>query len=363
MPLERITLIGLGLMGGSMASALRRKRPDLRLTGVDRPEIVESALNQGMVHTGFASDQMEQALDADLIFLCTPIDQILALLPRLDEKVNPGVLISDMGSTKGEIVRRADECLRQGIHFLGGHPMAGGHTGGLEAADPLLFENAVYVLTPSRPVPRLLLRDFGSLLESVGARVLFLSPRLHDRIAAAVSHMPQLLAVSLVNQVAHYQKESEHYLKLASGGFRDMTRIASSPYGLWRDILRTNTEVITFLEEFIGTLQKTRDELVRGDLEQAFQQAARHRLSIPRDTRGFMRAHYDITVWVEDKPGVIAGIAGLLAAESINIKDIEVLKVREGDAGTFRLSLESEASRRQALQRLKQAGYAARSRN
>jgi len=224
--------------------------------------------------------------------------------------------------------------------------------------DPLLFENTVYVLTPSNHLPRDLTQNLGYLIENIGSKVLFLTPTMHDKIAAAVSHVPQLLAVTLVNMVARHQADSSHFLKLAAGGFRDMTRIASSPYEIWEDIIYTNQdEMLFFLEEYIDCLQTTRHKLEEKDMAKEFQDAARNRLSIPCDTKGFLSPNFDLSVRVEDKPGEIADISGVLAKEEINIKDIEVLKVREGDAGIIRLSFETDQMRKQAKKRLEGIGY------
>jgi prephenate dehydrogenase len=232
---------------------------------------------------------------------------------------------------------------------------------GLRAADALLFENAVWVLTPGPRTPARGVRSLGELLEKVGAKVLIVSAALHDRVAAAVSHLPQLLAVALMNMVARHQADTPHLLKLAAGGFRDMTRIASSPYRMWHDVLASNVEqIVPFIDEYIAELGRVRARLLAGDLAAEFESAARNRLSIPRDTKGFLKPHYDIIVQVEDRPGVIAAMAGALAAEEINIKDIEVLKVREGDAGSIRLAFASEACRQRAQVLIGALGYRVR---
>ena len=236
--------------------------------------------------------------------------------------------------------------------------MAGNEGHGVSWADPLLFENAVYVLTPVSGTPTNLTDRFGNFLESTGAKVLCIEPHLHDRIAAAVSHLPQILAVTLMNFVTSFDAETEPYLRLAAGGFRDMTRIASSPFDMWRDIFATNNhEIISLIDLFIGALQETKQKLSSENMADSFAQSAASRLSIPHDTKGFLRPNFDLTVQVEDKPGVIASIANALMDESINIKDIEVLKIREGDSGMIRLAFESDAKRNRARELLSTTGY------
>ncbi len=356
---KRIAIIGVGVIGGSLGLSLKRKHPAIRILGVSRQQSLDEALETGVIDQGFVREKMMDAVaQADLVFVCAPISNILELLPPISEAIRPGTLVSDVGSTKRVIVETASKYFVGNKYFVGGHPMAGNEGRGVSWADPLLFENAVYVLTPASTVPAEKTNQFGQLLESIGAKVLILDPALHDRVAAAVSHLPQILAVTLMNLVASFQKDSNAYLKLAAGGFRDMTRIASSPYDMWRDIFATNREEIeTLIDGFIDALNGMKSRLTAEEMAEIFRQSATSRLSIPRDTKGFMRPNFDMTVQVEDKPGEIARISNVLADESINIKDIEVLKVREGDSGSIRLSFESEAERLRGKELLARAGY------
>ncbi|HDQ44290.1 MAG TPA: prephenate dehydrogenase [bacterium] len=354
-----VAIIGVGVIGGSLGLSLKRKHPEMRILGVSRPQTLDEALELGAIDRGFTREEMgEAAAQSDLVFVCAPISNILELLPALSEAVRPKTLVSDVGSTKRLIVETAAGYFRGDKYFVGGHPMAGNEGRGVSWADPLLFENAVYVLTPASGVPGDITNRFGQLLESIGAKVLLLDPATHDRIAAAVSHLPQILAVTLMNYVASLQKDSATCLRLAAGGFRDMTRIASSPFDMWRDVFSTNREEIgTRIDGFIDALKTMKSGLVSEEMEEIFRLSAAGRLSIPRDTKGFMRPNFDMTVQVEDKPGVIAAISTVLAGESINIKDIEVLKVREGDSGMIRLAFESEAERLRAKELLSRTGY------
>lgn len=363
-PFKRIAIVGVGLIGGSLAAAFKRKQVDLELAGVSSPRNIAAALSAGLLDRGYPREELPEALKgADLVVLCTPIDTILQLLPQVAAHAEQNAVVTDVGSTKSRIVKRAAELFGNGPFFVGGHPMAGSEKRGIEAADPFLFENATWVLTPADGVRTKQTAALSDLLREVGAQVLLMDPNLHDEIAAAVSHLPQLLAVALMNFAGRRNQENPFYLRLAAGGFRDMTRIASSPYEIWSDILKTNSKnIVNAIDGFIETLTNVR-ELVGADALQAeFELAARNRLSIPKDTRGFLRPHFDISVVVEDKPGVIAAISGDLAAAGINIKDIEVLKVREGEGGTLRLAFETEEDRANALQVLSRAGFEARPR-
>lgn len=351
---KHITIIGLGLIGGSLASAFKRKRIPAYITGVDYPEIVEKASALKIIDKQYTLDEIADSVgDADLVIVATPIDRILATIKAVAGSLKQGALVTDVGSTKHVITKAAGRILPKSVYFLGGHPMAGSEKGGISHCDPLLFENVIYVLTNGAPIPQELLDDFVNLVENIGAKTIFLSSDEHDRIAAVVSHIPQIMAVTMMNYAAKLNRGNAAFLKLGAGGFRDMTRIASSPFTIWKEILKTNYDNINSgLEQLIQELQKMKSLLAEPQMEQLFDEAARNRLSIPKDSRGFLRPHFDVFVVVEDKAGVIAKIANTLSAENINIKDIEVIKMREGDSGTMRLSFETEHDRENGMRLL-----------
>jgi prephenate dehydrogenase len=361
---KRIAIIGLGLIGGSLGLAIKRKQPGVHITGISSEPVLDDAMAAGAIDQSVPKSRLPEGVsEADLVIMCHPIEEIIQRLPEVSESVRAGALVTDAGSTKNRIVETAKSCFHQDRFFIGGHPMAGSESRGIQAADALLFQNAVYVLTPLEDTPDGLLQRLISLVESIGAKAVVLEPQLHDKIAAAVSHLPQLLAVTLVNLISKPEK-SPLFLSLAAGGFRDMTRIASSPYEIWEDILKTNTQAIKeCIDEFRTDLGIIGDELTSEILHAEFSHANTQRLSIPRDTKGFIRSHYDLLVRVEDKPGMIAAISRKLADSGINIKDIEVLKVREGDSGTIRLSFETLENRKQAQAELKEIGFESRMMN
>ena len=360
-----VSIVGLGLIGGSLALALRRSGLAGRILGVSRPETCAEASRLGAVDACFGYEEIvEAASGSDLIILATPIAVILEHLKTLGAsgaQLPPGLVVTDVGSTKREIIRAARRSLPPGVHFIGGHPLAGSEQRGMGAADPFLFQNAYYVLTPLPDVPPDAVTRLASLFGATGARVVVLSAEDHDRIAATISHLPQLLAVSLVRFLDELGDNREHGLRLAAGGFRDMTRIASSPYSVWGDILVTNRDVVSgVLDRFLDRTRRAFAALEPGVLEKEFGSAAATRGEIPRDTKGFLHRLWDVLVVVEDRPGMIAEIAAPLAVRGINIKDIEVLKVREGEAGTLRLAFSSQDEARAAIAELGSAGIEAR---
>ncbi len=367
---NRITLVGMGLMSGSLAAALLRSGFSGTLIGVSRRETLDTAVRMNLISEAYEYADLGSAVSqSDLIVLCTPIGRIIELireLGQLTQQLNPECIITDIGSTKTMITDCAQQFLPPSVHFIGGHPMAGSEKSGVAASDPFLYQNSICVLTPAPASMAYLdrLEALSTLWTSVGARVMIMSPASHDRIAAAISHLPQMLAVNLVNMVAGLNRQDPNHIPMAAGGFRDMTRIASSGYAVWNDILATNRDEIRHaVNLFIRCLQESMANMDRGNLQNVFEEAAKTRACIPANSKGFLSPLHEILVVVQDKPGVIAGMAVALAGQQINIKDIEVLKVREGEGGTIRLAFENMETARRAVEILKMSGFEAYLRN
>ncbi|MEK7728001.1 MAG: prephenate dehydrogenase/arogenate dehydrogenase family protein [candidate division KSB1 bacterium] len=271
--LQRIAVVGLGLIGGSLVQSLRRALPERTLLGVDYAPVL--ALAGGFLDEQHPLADLPHAVaNADLIFLATPINAILDMLPAIANAAKLGAIVTDVGSTKHQIVEKAKSCFSDKKTFIGGHPMAGLEKGGWENAQPHLFENCAYVLTPTEHCPAAPLAAVQELLAKMGTRVMLLDAEEHDRVAAEISHLPQLLAVALTNFIARAGVALEPRLQMAARGLRDMTRIAASPYDIWCDILQTNrANVQTSLQQFIRVLQMLEADLARENLEAAFQNA------------------------------------------------------------------------------------------
>jgi prephenate dehydrogenase len=274
---QRIAVVGLGLIGGSLVKSIRRAQPECKIIGVDFERVISSA--RDYLDDAFLPENLARALrDADLVFLATPVNAILQLLPGVAMAIRPGALATDVGSTKSLIVEQAQNHFTGGRYFIGGHPMAGREKGGWQNAEARLFENAAYVLTPASNFPAPLLDSFTRLLQALGARVVMLEAATHDRVVADISHLPQLLAVALMNFITREGAQTELALQLTAGGFRDMTRLAASPFEIWKDILAGNrVNVRRSLQEFIVALQNLARDLDHDDLETSFKQANRLR--------------------------------------------------------------------------------------
>lgn len=357
-PFKRITIIGVGVIGGSLGLAIKKRFRSVVITGVDRPDVLQKALRRGAID--IACRRWKTAVgDADLVFLATPISAILELLPRVARIIGPGAIVTDVGSVKRGIARSAGKHFPRG-NFVGGHPMAGVELSGVEAAHPLLFENAVYVLTPLTPRPTGAVKRFATFLEELGARVVTLDPALHDEIVSVVSHVPQLTAVALTNVAGSRHHSSPAYLRLAAGGFRDLTRIASSRPEIWHDILSSNRDEIgRALDLMIRELLSYRRALrTKGrPFARVFNEARRIRNRIPKSMKGFLHPLKEVYVFVEDQPGMLAKLTVSLTRAKINIKDLELMKIREGRGGTFRLAFESREVAARAVCVLQKAGF------
>lgn len=365
MPAGNITIVGLGLMGGSIGLALGRAAGPWRVVGVAKDAAtISRATSLGMIDEG-TTDMAEGVKHADLVVFATPVRAIPDLVRASAASFKDGAVVTDVGSTKAELCQIVPSLLPPGVTYVGGHPMAGSEQTGLEAADPYLFENAVYVLTPttSEDEPLCRVRTF---VESLGAQPLVMDAADHDAIVAAVSHLPHIVAAALVGAVADAARDEPRMLALAAGGFRDTTRVASGDPAMWRDICLTNrAPLLDMMARFERVLQSFRTAIHEANdiqLESQLAAARAVRDEIPRHRKGILSTMYEMVVQLADRPGAINEVTACLAAKQLNIRDIEILRVREGEGGTLRLALENEADLDMALQQLNAAGFTARRR-
>jgi len=277
--METVAIVGVGLIGGSIARALRQAGFTGRLIGVSSPRTIEQALRLGVIDEALPLE--EAAARSDLIYLAQPISKILSTLEELDACVQPGALVTDAGSTKVQIVRTARKYLHR-ASFLGGHPMAGKESRGVTSSDPDLFRGRPYVLTPpdgAMPASDRE-REFADWLRKMGARLVFLDPEHHDRVVALASHLPQLLSTALAATLAR-RPEAEDIRQVAGPGLRDNTRLAMSPYEIWSDILATNAGPIRdALSACIGVLEQLQSELTSEETACQFDRAAKFARSL-----------------------------------------------------------------------------------
>lgn len=358
---NKIAIIGLGLIGGSLSKALRRTNPDFKIYGSDNnPDNVTAAYNDGTIDEAY--ENLEDIVkEAEVIFLCMPVHAIIGTLNKISRWLKPGTIISDVGSTKQEIMAAAGRILPEDVYFIGGHPMAGTEQSGYSASIPHLFENAYYILTPNNGTPDKVIRALKGLVASTGALPLVLNPETHDELVGAISHLPHVIAGALVNTIADL-KDPDHYIqKLAAGGFKDITRIASSNPLMWRDISLSNKQpllqlisaIINKLNEFGLSLENNEAAAV----EDFYTSAKVFRDQLPSQRSLFLLPYYELYVDVEDIPGIIGQVTTLLGEHNVNIKNIRIINSREDEPGCLVLSLPDPDTQDKALSLLSSNGF------
>lgn len=246
-----VAIIGVGLIGGSLGMALKARRLAAHVVGIGRrPERVEHAVRLGAIDRA-TTDVHGGLADADVVVLCTTVGSILETLPDVLQSVKPGAVVTDVGSTKAQIVARAGGDAR----FVGSHPMAGSERTGVEAATPLLFQEATWALTPTEATDPRALQTVRALAQEVGAATLVLPPETHDALVAVTSHLPHVLASALMRQASDVRAQTPDIQRLAAGSFADMTRVAAASPDIWRDVCLSNrAAVLAALSAFRGQL-------------------------------------------------------------------------------------------------------------
>jgi len=281
---NKISIIGVGLIGGSLGLALKEKKPNFEIVGIDKQEIIKKAVARGAIDEGTVNFE-EGIKETCIVIIATPVKTILNILTQINPFLNKGCIVTDTGSTKKQIVERANKILSKDSFFIGGHPMAGSEEYGIESANSHLFQDRTYILTPTKKSNLIAIEKISSLIKTIGAKRLILDPLEHDKIVGAVSHLPQIMAVSLINMVSELvQKENNNnYFKTIGEGFKDMTRIALSPYRIWEDICETNQEnIVEMIQEFRNYLEIIEDKLKNdpNSLKEEFQKARKLRETI-----------------------------------------------------------------------------------
>jgi len=320
---KTIYIAGLGLIGASMALGIKRDHPDYEILGYNRSQASRDiALKKGMIDRA-TDDFASFAPLADVIILTLPIKQTIAFIKELaDLDLKEGVIISDAGSTKSDIVDAAEQYLAgKMVRFVGAHPMAGSHKTGAASADVNLFENAYYIFTPSSLTSPDTLEEMKDLLSGLHAHFIEIDAKEHDRVTSQISHFPHILASGLMEQTAVYAREHEMTRRFAAGGFRDMTRIAESEPGMWTSILLSNREaIIERIEDFKERLDGIGQAISKGEEEQIwnfFNQAREQRQAMEIHKRGGVDSSYDLYVDVPDEEDVILQILELLRGTSL----------------------------------------------
>lgn len=358
---KNVLVAGLGLIGGSLAQAIRRTH-DVHITGFDTNlEALERAKILGIIDhaTNVLSDG---AKDADLIVLAAPVNAILDLIEQLSEiDLKPGVLVTDVGSTKRQIIQKATLCLGDRCTFIGGHPMAGSHKSGVAASQPTLFENAYYFIISNGNGHGEQAEDLQWWLAGTHAKFLSVTPEQHDDIVGIISHFPHIIASGLVHHLKNHPEQTIGLRGLAAGGFRDITRIASSDPVMWQDIISNNRDIM--LELFASwdlEMDRIKKILIDNDKEQIktfFSEAKSYRDDFPEKQKGAIPAYYDLHVDIADQPGAIAKVTDLISKAGLSLTNINIIELRENIFGVMQLSFPTMTERDQAMSVLRSHHY------
>jgi len=357
-----IGFIGLGLIGGSIAKSIRRVFPKTEILGFDVDQTALSlALKDGTLSKTVTA--IEKMGDCDYIFLCAPVHYNIAYLPILKSVMKDSCILTDVGSVKSDIYKAIHDNHLE-AYFIGGHPMVGSERSGYEAATDRLIENAYYFVTPSSTVSKNKVAEYRMFLEDLGAIPIIYSPKRHDEITAYISHIPHVIASALVNLVAAKEDENGMLKQLAAGGFKDITRIASSNPVVWEHILLSNPDnVIAGLKRFIQELNNMTEYIEQEnarDIYAFFDRAKDYRNSIPEHATGVIRMNYDVYVDVPDEPGALAKVVSSIGDKGINLKNIGITHNREDNEGVLRLCFynnEDAASAAHLLRTLQYSVY------
>lgn len=354
---KQIAIIGLGLMGGSLAKALQSKW-DVTITGVDQDQTtIETAMAERTIQYGLNHLETLSWEVFDLIIFCTPIEITLQWMERIDGKVKDTATVIDIGSTKGQVMQLA---AKVNYDFIGGHPMVGSEKSGYIHSKGHLFENAYFILTPLEQSKEEKITLLYEMIDAIGAMPITMDAEQHDLFTAVISHVPHIIASALVHMIKEFDHK-EVLIKLAAGGFKDITRIASSSPHLWQHISLSNKEKIDLvLKQLLTTIDEYKQRLSEENndyLFTYFSKAKEMRDQIVDTVNTDIPKQYALIVDIEDRPGMIAKISTLLYEHQINIKNIGIIHNREFENGCLKIILENRLDQVSAYQVLQKHEY------
>lgn len=352
--------VGIGLIGGSVAKTLRRVYPSCKIIVYNRgakPRVM--AINDGTAN--IVVDKVDETFrECDYIFLCTPVELNVEFLKKLKEIIKDDCIITDVGSVKSNI-HSAVSRLNMEKSFIGGHPMAGSEKTSYEYASDRLLENAYYAVTPTDKVDKKYIEEYTKIISDIGAIPIQITYQEHDRVVAAISHLPHLIASSLVNLVKHNDSKSEYMKTIAAGGFKDITRIASSSPEMWEQICMTNnvniSEMLGLYIEDLKTVQKELDTKNGQAINNMIAESRDYRDNLDEHNNSIIQRSYSVYCDIIDESGAIATIATILATNGVSIKNIGIIHNREHEEGVLKISFYDEVSANKAVEQLERHRY------
>lgn len=353
--------IGLGLIGGSIAKAIRSHHPNSIIYASD---IDVSSLNlakqEGIINDTITSYEDGKLKECDYLFLCAPVLENDKLILNIKDHIGSKTILTDVGSVKQGIHKRINE-LGLTHCFIGGHPMAGSEKTGYAFSNERLIENAYYILTPTEDVPKEKVNSFQEFVTSLGAIAMLLTPSDHDYVTAAVSHIPHLISAELVNLVKKHDLPDETMKMIAAGGFKDITRISSSSPTMWKQITFMNDKhILGLLDSYIESLELLRNQIIENEEDKVlnmFSDAKDYRETFSDLSSGPIRMVYRTYVNIPDEAGIIGKIASLLASYDISLKNIGIIHNREFEEGVLRIEFYDKPSLLLAKKILSGNGY------
>ena len=358
--MKTIGFIGLGLIGGSIAKTIRKFHPDYRLIAFDKDRNALAEAVSLNVINGICDIEDEQLYNCDYLFLCAPVEFNVEYMEKIKASLGENCILTDVGSVKSVIHEKVTEFGLEG-RFIGGHPMAGSERSGFSNSSDHLLENAYYIITPGGEVALEKISDFTELISSLGAIPLVITAEEHDFITAGVSHLPHIVASALVNLVNLLDNDAQYMKMIAAGGFRDITRIASSSPVMWEQIcLENQKNISTVLDEFIRMLIQIRCSIDNKEADNIFDMFASskdYRDSIDIIDNSLIPRSYVLYIDVADEAGAIATIATILATEKVNIKNIGIIHNREFEDGVLKIEFYTDAALEQAKVLLTKRNY------
>ena len=362
----KVGFIALGLIGGSIAKNIRRVYPDAYITALNRSSgTLDAALKEGIIDHG-TLELDDSFRDCDLIFLCAPVETNIGYLKKLEPYLTENTILTDVGSVKNVIHKAVSGKLKDAV-FIGGHPMAGSEKSGYKNSSDHLIENAYYILTPGENASKEHIERYEKLVKDLGAIPLVLQPSMHDRVTAAISHVPHMIAYTLVRLVEKEDSPEQYMKAIAAGGFKDITRIASSDPVMWQQICLENPEhMLELMDKYIDMLKSLRDSIGEGDgetLRETFEDAKNYRDSVQDAPLGPIKKSYVMHLDVEDEPGAIAIVATILSSHGISLKNIGIVHNRIYEEGALRIEFYDRESMALAIADLMEKGYKIFSRN
>lgn len=356
--MENIGIIGFGLIGGSIAKAMK-KRNDFKIYALSRSiKPLIKGFNDKIIDK-YSDNDLSIFKDCDIIFICTPVDKITEFVDKLIPYIKKDCIITDVGSTKKHIYEQMHNY--KDIIYIGGHPMAGSEQIGYNSAKEYLFENAYYILTPSLNVPKEKIDSLVNILEILGAIPVIISAQYHDYITASISHVPHIVSAALVNMVKKLDGNDKYMHTLAAGGFKDLTRISSSSPEMWKSIcIENKDEILNIIEEFKEQLNKFENYIESENnikIFNLFENAKKYRDTFSNNKKSVISKSDEVLIDVYDKPGIIATIATMLSVNNINIKNIGIVNSREYENGILQIVFDDEKDKEKSIKLLKDMNF------